>query len=265
MLDTQNEINPFSLFENLFLQKGIRYIEWSLTVKEGAVLPRNKPTFYIYPNDNGYSNYFELNKVLHEIVCPGELLNIQRDSMLSSLYQGIRVPLSQVDYKCLYIHDEKREGLRAYRWKNKNAFDEVLYDFHFPSIASEAEKYIHPTLKLPYSLMINNELFSHTGIWFQKIKNTVNEVYLSYPERPELKGVLKNLKNYFSITTLEKINLWSNVRFRNIGFDCINCDGQPGITIYFSIPVYDKLPGNYNELVGMTHQFFNGSKELFLP
>src|SRR5690606_27359642 len=117
MLGTQNEINPFSLFENMFLQKGIRYIEWSLEIKEGTVFPRNKPTFYIYPNENSYSNYFELNKVLHQVACPRELLNIQRDSILSSLYQGIRIPLSEVDYKCLYIHDGKREELRAYRWK----------------------------------------------------------------------------------------------------------------------------------------------------
>ena len=257
MLGTQNEINPFSLFENLFLQKGIRYIEWSLEIKEGTVFPRNKPTFYIYPNENSYSNYFELNKVLHQVACPGELLNIQRDSILSSLYQGIRIPLSEVDYKCLYIHDGKREELRAYRWKNENKFDEVLYDFHFPPIAGEVEKYIHPTLKTPYSLIINNELFLHTGIWFQKIKNAVHEVYLSCPERPELKVVLKILKDYFSKTTWEKINLWSNVRFRNIGFDSVNCDGKPGITIYFSIPVYENLPGNYDELINMTLQFFN--------
>jgi hypothetical protein len=94
------------------------------------------------------------------------------------------------------------------------------------------------------------------GIWFQEYNAKIQEVYLAFPQRLPLHGFTQALKGYFSASVFNQLKELGDLKFRNMGFESSEKE-NPEATIYFTFPVVDKFPKDYDDTIRMTHEFFN--------
>lgn len=260
LTDKSIVFNPFDLLSKLQQKETNQFLEWSIKLTVNTIEPRFKPTLYIYPDTNSkenYSTYNKLNELLFELECPKEILNIQKNAISTAMYQGIRIPHSSLNEKCLFIHDEGEKHIHSYRWSNELSYDKLYYAYKNDVHVKTVRHLIHKNLELFFDSIINQEEFKNQfGIWFQEMDNIVHEVYLTFPSRPKLNWVLKSLEKHLSKEVYHQASMYGDLNFKNIGFDSKMQKGNAAITIYFTIPVASKFPLNYAELMQDTISFF---------
>ncbi len=255
-IDKELAYDPLQLFKPLFDKDSLQILEWSVKLTSRGIETRCKPTFYAYHHKDDRSVYSKINDLLVEQDCPQEVLRMQEKTSAFSLYNGLRIPLLKHESKCLYIHEKECSTIKSYRWKNKEKYELLKYTYQSNWQPEQVQMLIHSELHKYYTSFTKSTLFKRCkGIWLQQIENQIHEVYLAFPERPQLKFVLAGIKNAISSDSYNVLTSLTKLRCKNIGFDSLYSK-FPAITIYFTIPLKDKFPNTYEELLQMTHDFF---------
>lgn len=255
-IDKELASDPLQLFKPLFDKDSLQILEWSVKLTSRGIETRCKPTFYAYHHKDDRSVYSKINDLLVEQDCPQEVLRMQEKISAFSLYNGLRIPLLKHESKCLYIHEKECSTIKSYRWKNKEKYELLKYTYQSNWQPEQVQMLIHSELHKYYTSFTKSTLFKRCkGIWLQQMENEIHEVYLAFPERPRLKLILAGIKNVTSGHNYRFLNSLRGLRCKNIGFDGLHTK-SPAITIYFTIPLKDRFPNSYEELLQMTHDFF---------
>lgn len=260
MKQSRNETlayHSFNLLNQLHDPKAKQYLEWSVTLTADKFELRNKPTLYVYPNED-YNAYQNLNKLLHKLNCPEELIRIHKHSFATSMYQGIRIPdINQLE-KCLYIHHQGVSHIDCYRWKNQMHYDNCNYVYYKSFDLNHTFSVTHGDLTPFLEKLIKAEQFvHHFGVWFQESKEEIREVYYSFPNRTRFNWVVKAFENLLNKDVYQQSLKFRNFKFKNIGFDSTLHQNSPAITIYFTLPITEKFPNDYKELIRSCSDFFD--------
>ena len=249
----------FDCLHQLHDPKAKQYIEWSVTLAKDKFEFRHKPTLYMYPTEDlaGYKN---LNHLLYELDCPEHLIRIQKNSFATAMYQGIRIPRLDSDEKCLYIHHDKCSHIDCYRWKNHLDYDKCNYFYHQNLDLNATISMVHSDLNPFLEQLTKAEQFDeYYGVWLQKGKNGISEIYYSFPNRSSFSWVAKTLENLLNQDVYEKSLAFGNIKFKNIGFDSASKSSFPAITVYYTFPISKKIPSNDKELIGDCFNFFENN------
>lgn len=243
--------NTYQLLRTLHRKDVKQLMEWSVQFSRDEFISRHKPTIYLYP-DGQKETFKSLSKLLKSVGTSERLVKIQEESILSSMYQGIRIPESEGDYKCLYIHKEDHSYIHSYRWKDRENFDRCFYRFGLNDTVKQNMSFIHPELTEFYSVLKNgtgyNRLF---GNWIQENEGSIREIYLSFPSKPKLKWMLDSLQPILKDEVYNQLLQFKDLPIKNIGFDSV-VEKNPKVTLYFSVLLSDYFPTNQTQLVQLT-------------
>lgn len=249
------ETQGFQIIRNLFTPQHKQHLEWSIRLTKATIQLRHKPTIYTFINNE--CNIIEkLRNSLINLKCPQEVIGIFNQNVSNMWYLGLRVPEHTRDDKVIYIHNNLVNYIHAYRWKNSLEYRKLKYVYNYNLSHQMLSEQVHSNLKPAFCAVLNSpELKNKKGVWTQEC-DELNELYLTFNERPKLKLVTKALKSHIYSETYKRLEEFEGLGFKNIGFDCTKIN-NPEITIYFSIPINTQFPENYLGLIGMTHEYFN--------
>lgn len=254
--ETSDTTDSFSLLSSLYRKEDKQILEWSVQLNLNGIIPRSKPTLFLYPG-TGFASFKQLNKNLSALNCPTEVIDIQRATFETAMYQGLRVPGSNTSDKCLYIHEQGQSFIHAYRWQNEKHYDRCYYRYQNNSTLSEVAAWIHPELQDFFSAIVDGSEFNKLcGFWTREYNDCVQEVYLSFPSAPRLQWVLNSFRILLSNSVFSEITTLENLRFKNIGFNTTQNSSTPEVTFYFLLPITDRFPVNCTQLMSMTHEYF---------
>jgi hypothetical protein len=253
----QNQIaNPLRLLHKLYKKGSRQYMEWSIKISHEKVEHRYKPTLYVYQAEGG--NRFQcVSDLLDDLDCPSELIHRQRVSSSQAMYQGLRIPSSGSVDNCMFVHENGKQSIDSYRWTSSSHFDTLRYVYESGLEVNDVKPVIHRHFISMVECLAEQRAFKEQrGIWFQEYNGKIQEVYLAFPQRPPLHWLTQALKGYFSASVFNQLKKWDDLKFRNIGFE--SCEKEnPEATIYFTFPIVDKFPRDYDDTVRMTYDFFN--------
>lgn len=246
--------NAYKLLGTLHRKDIKQLMEWSVQFNKDEFISRCKPTIYLYP-DRQKQIFRELSNLLRFVGTSERLIKIQEKSILQSMYQGLRIPESDDDYKCLYIHEEGYSSIHSYRWKDKENFDTCFYRFGLNDTIKQNMNFIHPELTEFYNVLKNGKAYNRLfGNWIQESQGNIREIYLSFPSKPKLKWILGSLQSILKDEVYKQLLLFEDLPIKNIGFDS-TVEKNPKVTLYFSILLSDYFPTNHTQLVQLTHEY----------
>ncbi|WP_288243585.1 hypothetical protein [uncultured Chryseobacterium sp.] len=244
--------NTYQLLHTLYRKDLKQLIEWSVEFNRDNLTHRYKPTMYLYP-DEQKEIFRALNNLMRSLGTPETLLKVQKKSMLRSVYQGIRIPESEEDHKCLYLHEEGHSHIHSYRWKDDMNFDRCFYRFGLNDIVEQNSKFIHPDLKEFYEALKKGKEYNRLfGNWIQEDEECVREIYLSFPSKPTLKWILDSFYPLLTDEVYFQLVQYEDLPIKNIGFDTFK-EKNPKVTLYFSVSPADYFPADHTELVRLTN------------
>ncbi len=248
--------NTYELLRTLYRKDIKQLMEWSIQFSRDEFISRYKPTIYLYP-DGQKETFKSLSKLLKSVGTSKRLVKIQEESILTAMYQGIRIPESEGDYKCLYIHEEDHSYIHSYRWKDEENFDRYFYRFGLNNKVEQNSSFIHPDLKEFYHALKNGKEYNRLfGNWVQENKDSVREIYLSFPSKPTLKWILDSFQPILKDEVYAHLAPFKDLHIKNIGFDSV-MERNPKVTFYFSISLSDYFPVDHTELVRLTSGSFH--------
>ncbi|MCY1663859.1 hypothetical protein [Chryseobacterium sp. SL1] len=246
--------NTYTLLRTLHRKDIKQLMEWSIQFSRDEFISRHKPTIYLYP-DSQKETFRELGGLLRCVGTPEKLVKIQEECILKSMYQGIRIPESEGDDKCLYIHEEAYSYIHSYRWKDRENFDRCFYRFGLNDTIKQNMSFIHPELKEFYNVLKNGKGYNRLfGNWIQENEGRIREIYLSFPSRPTLKWVLDSFQPILKDEVYYQLTQFKDLPIKNIGFDSV-VEKKPKVTLYFSILLSNYFPLNHTQLVQLTHDY----------
>lgn len=244
--------NTYQLLKTLHRKDAKQVLEWSIAFNRDEFTHRYKPTIYLYP-DRQRDVFRLLNGLLKTIGTPEKLMEIQEETILTSVYQGIRIPQSEPDHKCLYIHEEGYSYIHSYRWKDDVDFETCFYRFALNGKLKHNSFFIHTDLKEFYHALKNGKGYNRLfGNWIQENENGVREIYLSFPSRPTLTWILESFRPLLKDKIYSYLMQYKDLRIKNIGFDSI-AEINPKVTLYFSVSLSDYFPAEHSELIKLTY------------
>ena len=234
------------LFNQLLGEQSKNLFEWSYRLTNHSFSPRFKPTLYLFPEATS-ETYSRLYDLLPSLDCPHEVLSIQEKAFSTAIYQGIRIPVSNEEEKCLFIHEEEEDFIHSYKWLNQSHYRRHDYFHKNDKGIKDIRPFVHERLKnLLDALDDINIHDTEDGIWLQSHYQRLYEVYLTFPSRPQFSQMLQALQNHLPSHVYTKASEYAHLRYRNIGFDT-TIESDPALNIYFSTTITNTLPNDYLE------------------
>ncbi|MCG8475678.1 MAG: hypothetical protein MI784_09405 [Cytophagales bacterium] len=226
--------------------------EWALRVSRSHLTLERKPTLYVYHKDQEAHRGFQ--KFIKTIGSPKEVLQAQRKSIGTAVYQGLRIPYRTQDDKYLFIHDHGQNAIQSYRWKDDTAFEYCEY-LHMDDLKeSELSDYLCRDL-LPLGRRLFRYMKAHeeSGIWLRKSKRGVEEIYFSFPHRPQVDWLLASAKGALPTPMHTQMHPYRKMCFRNVGLSPLSGQ-ETRLSFYLSVPAGARLPSEASDLFEKTYQ-----------
>ena len=239
------DLNPFDTLRKLHKVGSAECLEWSIAIDRYNVRNRHKPTLYLY-QDNSGDRYKELTRLLGELACPEEVIQLHNALAATCTYQALRIS----SQKTLYIRPSGYRYLDAYRWKDPSCYDLIRYPYKNIPIA-DAGLPVHSWLK-----SIADGIRQQTGIWLQEHHGDVHEVYPVFPGRAGLDAIILSLQDHVCETVIDQLLPLKKLKTCVMGFTTMK-NKEPELTIYFSVPTNREFPKDHDDAVRMTLGFFN--------
>jgi len=257
MHDSQGQ-DALRLLGTLHRPDAKQYLEWSIHLSAKGVVERLKPTLYCYPEGDP-EVFLRLQGLLELLHCPEEVVRKQAAAMPQSMYQGIRIPQCSDDGCCLYLHESGNPYIDAYKWKDSSSNQHLTYRYVEGTFGSEWHSKLHPKLTGLFDELIGGrEIGKQYGMWVQRFGDQSNELYLSFPSRPNFDWVVEAFQSKLSEAVYDQLRPYRDLKFKNIGFLCAESHQEPSVTIYFTLPVRDAFPRSRDELIARTRSHYTG-------
>lgn len=249
---------PLSRLKTLVQPDSKQYLEWSIKINHYEVEHRHKPTLYIY-RDEAAGGYHGLCSLLEELDCPADVVQFHRRSGIRCRYQGLRIPDHCTTDKCLFIHREGYAHIDSFRWKDRHHYDSVRYMYCKGAVSEDIRAVIHPSFQPLLERISKSPAYAKQyGTWLQEYNGVVSEIYVTFPERMRLNWLIDVLRDDVSPMVADSLLNLRDLKFKNMGFESYAKE-NPEFTIYFTLPIRETFPEDYDDTVAMTREFFSAT------